>query len=368
MGVREPDSVLLLTRSEPVVDVVLAASAALGVAVRVVGSAEEAAAAWPRAMAVFVADDSAQALADLGPKPRAGVYLVGFAADTLARWSVALGGQVIVLPDGIAALSAVLSDDRGTGAPLVGVVGGCGGAGASTLAAGLAVAARRRGLAAALVDLDPIGGGIDLLLGAERTPGWRWPRLLGAHGEVNDVRRFLPQVDGVTMVSMGRVLGPDAEPDAEPDEGPSAESVRAVLGSLARHHDVVLLDPGRTPLAAARHSLDTWRTTLVVTGTGVREVAAAAATVRGLELIEPRLVVRRSPGSAVPSDVVGRALGLRVAATLPEDRTLPRAAEHGDPPGRRGRGKWARAVARLLDDVLANDRESLNPSGARRAR
>ena len=28
----------------------------------------------------------------------------------------------------------------------------------------------------ALVDLDPMGGGLDLLLGAESTPGWRWPR------------------------------------------------------------------------------------------------------------------------------------------------------------------------------------------------
>ena len=41
-------------------------------------------------------------------------------------------------------------------------------------------------------------------LGAEGTPGWRWPDLLGARGEVTDVRRFLPQVDGLTVVSMGR--------------------------------------------------------------------------------------------------------------------------------------------------------------------
>nr|NLI50447.1 septum site determining protein [Propionibacterium sp.] len=46
---------------------------------------------------------------------------------------------------------------------------------------------------------------------------------------------------------------------------------------------------------------------------------------------------------------VGRALGLPVAATLPDERALARAADEGDPPGRSGRGRWARAVRRLLD-------------------
>ena len=78
-------------------------------------------------------------------------------------------------------------------------------------------------------------------------------------------------------------------------------------------------------------------------------MAEASATAGSLELGTPMVVVRRSPGSRVAADVVGRALGLPVAGSLPEDRSLVRAAEQGDPPGRSGRGRWARAVGRLLD-------------------
>ena len=63
----------------------------------------------------------------------------------------------------------------GAGASVVGVVGAGGGAGASTVAAGLAAANARRGRQSLLVDADPLGGGIDLLMGCEGVPGLRWP-------------------------------------------------------------------------------------------------------------------------------------------------------------------------------------------------
>ncbi|NUP49841.1 MAG: P-loop NTPase, partial [Catenulispora sp.] len=60
---------------------------------------------------------------------------------------------------------------------LVAVLSGRGGAGGSTLAAALALAGTRRGLRCTLVDLDPAGGGIDLLFGLETEPGPRWSEL-----------------------------------------------------------------------------------------------------------------------------------------------------------------------------------------------
>jgi hypothetical protein len=65
--------------------------------------------------------------------------------------------------------------------PVVGVVGGSGGVGASTFAAVLALGAARatRG-PAVLIDLDPIGGGIDVLLGVQSIPGLRWSGVSGA--------------------------------------------------------------------------------------------------------------------------------------------------------------------------------------------
>ena len=64
---------------------------------------------------------------------------------------------------------------------LVAVGGSCGGAGASTVATALALAAAPGVL---LVDADPWGGGLDLLLGAERADGLRWPDLTGLRGRV----------------------------------------------------------------------------------------------------------------------------------------------------------------------------------------
>ena len=73
--------------------------------------------------------------------------------------------------------------------PVLAVVGGRGGAGASVFAAAVAVAAVRDGERALLVDCDPLGGGLDLLLAAEDVAGLRWAdisvgRRAGARGRV----------------------------------------------------------------------------------------------------------------------------------------------------------------------------------------
>jgi hypothetical protein len=61
-------------------------------------------------------------------------------------------------------------------ATTAGIVPGCGGAGATVLAAALALEAQRAGLPTVLVDADPLGGGTDLVLGAEAAPGPPSPR------------------------------------------------------------------------------------------------------------------------------------------------------------------------------------------------
>ena len=53
------------------------------------------------------------------------------------------------------------------------MIAGRGGAGASVFATALAQTAAD----ALLVDADPCGGGIDLVLGCERETGLRWPDL-----------------------------------------------------------------------------------------------------------------------------------------------------------------------------------------------
>src|SRR5699024_3719894 len=60
----------------------------------------------------------------------------------------------------------------------LGVVGGCGGAGASSFAARLAAAARAQG-PVTLIDADPLGGGADLLVEAPVRDGLRWQEATG---------------------------------------------------------------------------------------------------------------------------------------------------------------------------------------------
>ncbi|WP_040162388.1 septum site-determining protein Ssd [Nigerium massiliense] len=340
---------VLLTHDERVTDAVLATAAALGTLVETVDTAEEAVRRWGTAEVVLIGADQAAALASAAPPRRKRVYLVGFEADALSTWSLPIGAEVIPLPHGLAWLSAVLSQDPDRGSPLIGVVGGSGGIGASTLAAGLAFAARRRGWPAALVDVDPLGGGVDLLLGAERTPGWRWPRLLGARGEVSDVRRFLPCVDGVTVVSMAR---PGTSGESGEVDQPQAESLQAVLGSLSRHHKLVVLDAGRAPLPCVRQQLQGASEVVLLSGDDVRSVAAAGQMLRALELAEPRLIVRATGGRVAP-ELVGRALGADVLGTLATDARVARAAEVGDPPGRSRRGRWSKQVDVVLERLMA---------------
>ena len=96
-------------------------------------------------------------------------------------------------------------DELGTGgAALLRLVGGSGGVGATTLACGLAQRGHRQGLQVALVELDPCGGGVDLVFGAEQAKGWRWPDLASATGHIGDLRGQLPNVSGVDLVSTGR--------------------------------------------------------------------------------------------------------------------------------------------------------------------
>lgn len=332
---------VLATDDPALTDAVESVGAAFGLPVARETTAAGALAAWRTAGVLLVGADLAAALASEAPKRRPRVYLVGFDVGDLAAWSVPLGAEVIGLPHGVAWLSAVVGVDADASCPVVAVVGGSGGAGASTLAAGLALAASRAGVGSALVDADPLGGGIDLLLGAERTPGYRWPRLAGASGEVGDVRDLLPAVAGVSVVSMAR----------DGSAAPGPEAVQAVAGSLCRHHGLVVLDCGRSPWAAARALVRGARPALVVTGGGVRAVAATAEAVRALDLAEAKVVVRATPGVRVPPELVAETLELELWGVLPHDPGLAASGEAGELP--RGRAAWTRAVAALTERVLA---------------
>lgn len=338
-----PD-VLLVAPAGDVRDLVLAVAAAQELEAEVLAEPERVAGVWRRAGTVVVAGEFARRVASAAPPARPGVFLVGPDATQLATWSAPLGAGVIPLPDGGAWLGAVLADGRSRfSGPVLAVLGGSGGVGSSTLAAALAQLAAERGTASALVDVDPLGGGLDLLLGAERIDGWRWPRLEAADGRLGDLRGHLPSVDGVTLVSMAR--GPAFDLSREP--------LAAIVAALRSWHELVVLDIGRSGGPAAREALRLAGRQLLVASASVRGAAAARQVVAEYELERAELVLRRGRGSLEPS-LVAEAIGLPVLGEIPTDLRLVEAAECGEPPARGVRRGYRRAASTLLRRVLAD--------------
>ncbi|MBD0322964.1 MAG: hypothetical protein ICV72_06190, partial [Aldersonia sp.] len=129
--------------------------------------------AWTGAGVIVVDAPSAAEIARERLPRRPGIVLVTGGDPGLAQWQAATGvgaEQVISLPDRAAELvTAMAARPAGSGGGTVlAVIGGRGGAGASTFAAALASTAdRAEARATLLVDCDAGGGGIDLLLGIE---------------------------------------------------------------------------------------------------------------------------------------------------------------------------------------------------------
>jgi secretion/DNA translocation related CpaE-like protein len=281
------------------------------------------------------------------------VVLVCADSDEPATWRRAVGlgaEQVVTTADGEALLVEQFADAADGGAAdqalLVGVVGGRGGAGASVFAAALAVTATKRGLATMLIDADPHGGGLDLVLGAEHSGGLRWPDLADTRGRIGGatLRDHLPEPHGLTVLSWdrGSVLGVPAD------------AVRAVVSAARRSWDVVVIDLPRRLDPATEEAVGQCHQVVVVVPAEVRAVAAAGRVAAALGVVAPelRVVVRGPAPSGLRAAEVAAALGLPLAAELEPEPGLGEALERGEPPARTGRGPLASVCGRLLDELV----------------
>ncbi|MFP3714611.1 P-loop NTPase [Puerhibacterium sp. TATVAM-FAB25] len=273
-------------------------------------------------------------------------------------WTTAPGGAA-------GALGAPATGGRSR---VVAVVGACGGAGTSTVAAALAHGLRRAAGRGVLVDLDAPGPGVEVLLGVEGEPGARWPELAAARGEVDGrgLVAALPRWGSVPVLSASR-LRPEA---------PDDDVVLDVCAGLLRAGEHVVLDLPRRWTPAVRALLAGGDDVLLVaplTMPGAAGAVAAATAVaaarggrgpddgahqaggRGRPADGPggrasaRLVCRRSgPGRVDPADLE-TLVGMPLAAVVPADRRLAAAVERGEGPpvGRRT------ALGRLGDDLAA---------------
>ncbi|OBK50782.1 septum site-determining protein Ssd [Mycobacterium kubicae] len=303
---------------------------------------------WSAAAAVVLDEAAADRCGQLGLPRRGHVSVLTVAEPGSVTWAAAIKAgahQVLTMPaqehDLIRDLAEAAETVRDTAlrGQVVAVIGGCGGAGASWFSVALA----RVATDALLVDLDPWGGGIDLLLGAEGVSGLRWPDLAVQGGRLNfsAVREALPRHRGVSVLSGTRR-------SYELDAG----AVDAVIDAGRRGGVTVVCDVPRRMTDAAEYALDTADLVVLLTPCDVRSCAATAAIAPILATINPNigLVVRGpSPGglrAAELADITGVPL-------LASMRAHPRLAEQLERGGLRlGRRSALTEAARRVLGVL----------------
>lgn len=343
---------LVVTADPDVLDDLLRLAATAVTEVEVVADAAAARRSWSTARLVLVGPDAAPDCARLAMPRRPGVVLVGVDLDDAGIWQLAVcvgAEHVVFLPDAERWLGDRLADAAEGGGPagaLVAVLGGRGGAGATTLACALALTAARASLTTLLVDGDPLGGGIDLVFGGEQDGGVRWRDFTGTRGRVPApaLADALPRTDGVAILSWDR-----GDPRTVP-----VDAVDAVLSAGRRAHDLVVVDLPRTVDETSRAVLGAATTVLLVVPTEVRAAAAASrvAAAVGVLCHDLRLVTRGPAPAGLTGPQVARALGLPLAGDLRPEPGLDTALERGEPPPRRGRTPLAVLCTELLAELV----------------
>ena len=331
---------LIVTEDAVLLDDLLRLCAAAGARPEVHHGVPERRGSWEAAPLVLVGDDAARRVR--GAARRRGVVLVGRDQDDSGVWrrAVEIGADhVLMLPDGEQWLVDRIADvAEGVGRPAltVGVLGGRGGAGASTLACALAVTSAREGRRTLLVDADPLGGGLDVLLGGESAEGLRWPAFAASRGRVGGgaLEESLPELHALRVLSWDRGDSVAIPPQA----------VRAVLAAARRRGGAVVVDLPRRIDEGVAEALAQLDLVLLVVPADLRGIAAAArvASSVGMVLRDLRVAVRGPYAPGLDDREVARLLGLPLVGEVPAERPL---LDDGVPPGGSARGPLARFCA-----------------------
>ncbi|MFW5415542.1 histidine kinase [Nocardiopsis sp. CNT-189] len=350
MNDASPARPLIATADPDLLDDLLRLAAAASVEVSVADSAALAGRDWGRAPLAVVGGDLLAGLAGLEPDrhPNAVVALRGEpdgAGPPAEADALRIGARALLrLPEDEERLAGLLADSaqhRAGPCTVLAVLGGRGGAGASVLSVALALAGVRAGLRTALLDADPLGGGLDLLCGGDSLGGTRWDALVPREGRMSwdALRGVLPSVRGCPLVTWPR--GPAAEvPPA---------ALRAVLGAAALGCDLVVLDLPRSLGPCAEEALRRCTAALLVVPADFLAVMAAYRAVPALRaLAASPFLVTRGADASLPGAAVASALGLPLLGDVPDDPRLVRALDRGDLPGARPPSVLARAADRLL--------------------
>ncbi|NRQ40729.1 AAA family ATPase, partial [Nonomuraea sp. NN258] len=298
---------------------------------------------------ILIGADQADAMAATSPPPRDQVLLVTRSPDDPDTWRkcVAVGAQAVVaLPQDERRLVEDFADamdpDPRSGTVIC-VLGGQGGVGTSVLSACLALRASGDRLRTLLVDADPLGGGIDALLGHEEASGARWRDLVARQGRINSsaLKDALPSFGDLAVLSFHR---------GEVEEIPQ-EAMRSVLEAGRRGFDLIVVDLPRQLNPATLEALARANTTLLVATADVRGILSAAQVLgeAGKHTADIRAVLR--PG-VLDEDVAASSLGIPALARFPDQPKLTATLNRGELPKLGPRTVLGGLCASLLTDLV----------------
>jgi secretion/DNA translocation related CpaE-like protein len=344
----------LLVSSDPLlVADVQRLSAAAGVVPQVVRDPGQALRWWKGAPVVLVGSDCAGPLAASNPPRRPRIFVLGRAPvdDALFRDALGVGAETVAgLPESETWLVELLTDvGDGGAAPgvTIGVIGGSGGAGATVFAAALAHTTAAIG-STLLVDADPIGAGIDRVLGLETSDGIRWDSMLQTTGRLSSrsMREALPRAGRLSVLTW-------------PTDRPAslqAFAMREVLSAGRRGFEAVVIDLPRHRDAVVEETITRCDHVVLVSTLTVPGVTSAARVATRLPEFSPqRHLVTRGSRAGVTPESVSRLLRMPLLAAMGDQRGLDESINLGAGPARSRRGTLARA-ARSCASALLSER------------
>lgn len=350
---------LVVTGDPDLLDDLLRLAAAGGTEVDVACDLAAARHRYPSAPLVLVGVDQVGECLRAGLPHRKRVVLAGRGElpRPVFEAARALGvDHVVALPAAEAWVVDRFAEPTGTTASdgrMLAVIGGRGGAGASILSAGLAVTAVAAGHRTLLIDADPLGGGLDLVLGWENVNGLRWSALARAGGRVNATALLdaLPHRGDLVLLSFAR------------DQGPlmPADAMAATLDAGRRGRDVIIADLPRHLDDASVLALQAADRAVLIVPAELRAAAAASRIVRMIRVHRDdlSLVVRGPAPGRLKAREMAAALHLPLAGTLRPEPALCEALERGYPPARDGKGSLAILCQRLIGELVGDERPAV---------